>query len=913
MPAIDLGLSVTVLNNATAPLRQIAGDVKRVGDNAQATSNRLKAIQVVIAGILLEKTLELGKGFLEIAAKNQLADVQLSAFAGGMKNANAIMEHFNHTVAASGVENNDLASAFGRLRAAGLSQGDATKTIDNLVSGIVALGSKDVSGSLDNAVSAFQRFAAKSVVSTRELNALVHSTGLTVKELADSMGVTMTQFYDQLKDKTTSSQTLIDAFNRAATIKFGGFAEMLGSTVGGALNEFKFHLDDALGALGQNSGLDAHVALIIHNIDDAVNGFIRTISKKDIDNFFKMIGDAGPIVADIGDLILRVGIAVIELTDVVVKFAAMLPDEAIEFGIIGYVLMGKKGALLLGLIGAAAGKLKDLAEQVKTIAAQYNSLPSTADTTGNKSQYQTVLDSLNKKDPNSPVANMGSAVTYWLAAQAGNFENAIAPTVKGAVDQLKLLLGKDNPSGKANWLAKMIGTPEQLKALEDKLNDLMHRKINAPSGLSAPPENTQLAGQLAALRQETNNTIKSMTDKDALLQFQNAGDELGAKLQSIRNQTDDWNSKLNTTAVNIGKSKLPISEQAAFIARIQELEAQINKDTENAITLATKLNTLKQQNIALTQQQAQLALEQNAIAEQRSLKNLTDPFSAILAGTPGGTAQDQVDQQVLQYKQQIVQYQQQINNLQTQQLQDTANADVYQGTIDQLNQAISLTQKLADTTNVSTKMMSDFYGQLGQTMESDLANGISGLIQGTMTWRDVGRQVFGDLISLSVKFLLQLAEQQLFASVAQAASLATAAPVAAAMAAIWGPAAMAASIATLGAADATGALAYEAAMASSLVPLANGGIPTVSQLSGNILNGPTMFLGGEAGDEAVMPLTRIGGKLGVRSSGGGGNTYEINIHALDTQSGLQFIGKHISDIDAGLAHQRHLNRSARMK
>lgn len=911
MPAVDLGLSVTVMNNATAPLRAIAGEVKMLGENAQATSNRLKAIQVVIAGILLEKTLELGKAFEEVAAKQQVAAIQMSVFAGGAKAAQDVMAHFSETLAASGVSGETLATSFARLRASGISAGDATKTIDNLVNGIVSLGSNDVNGALEAATTSFQRFASKAEVSTRELNAMVRSTGLTVPEMADAMGESITTFYAKLADKTTAAQALLDGFNKAAQLKFGGFVELLGSTVGGALNKFKFDVQEAIGAMGINSGLDAHVAVIFQNIDSAVTNFIRTISKKDIDNFFKMIGDAGPVVADIGDLILRVGIAVIELTDTTAKFAALLPDEAIEFGIVGYVLMGKKGALLLGLIGAAAGKLGDLAAQVKTIAAQYNSLPETTDMTGNKSQYQTVLDRLNKSDPGSPVANMGSAVEYWLAAQAGNFENAITPTVKGAVDQLKLMLGKDSPDAKSNWLSKMIGTPEQLKTLEDHLQQLMNHKPVLPSGLSNPPGNPALEGQLEALSNQTDDTINSVADKAGIMEFQTSGNELGQKMAQIVQQTDGWNDKLNTAAVNIAKSKLPLSEQKQFMEIIDNLQKQVNDDTAQALEQAQKLNDLKQKNIGLTQQQAQLALQATAIANKNTLANQTDPFHAFMSGTPGGQVQDQVDQQVLQYKQQILQYQQQIDGLQTQQLTDTANADVYQGTIDQLNQAISLTQKLADTTNVSTKMMSDFYSQLGETMNNDVANGISGLIQGTMTWRDVGRQVFGDLISMSIKFILQLAEQQIFASVAQAASLATAAPIAAAMTAIWGPAAMAASIATFGAADATGAIAYEAAMASSLIPLANGGIPTVSQLSGNILNGPTMFLGGEAGDEAVMPLTRVGGKLGVRSSGGGGNTYEINIHALDTQSGLQFIGKHIGDIDAGLAHQRNLNRGSR--
>lgn len=52
--------------------------------------------------------------------------------------------------------------------------------------------------------------------------------------------------------------------------------------------------------------------------------------------------------------------------------------------------------------------------------------------------------------------------------------------------------------------------------------------------------------------------------------------------------------------------------------------------------------------------------------------------------------------------------------------------------------------------------------------------------------------------------------------------------------------------------------------------------------SGGIVNRPTLFpmrggtgLMGEAGPEAIMPLTRIGGKLGVRGAGGGGTVVQM--------------------------------------
>jgi hypothetical protein len=85
--------------------------------------------------------------------------------------------------------------------------------------------------------------------------------------------------------------------------------------------------------------------------------------------------------------------------------------------------------------------------------------------------------------------------------------------------------------------------------------------------------------------------------------------------------------------------------------------------------------------------------------------------------------------------------------------------------------------------------------------------------------------------------------------------------------------------------------------------MASGG-----SIMGGIISGPTTFLAGEAGKEAIMPLANVGGKLGVRMAGGGGDTYNINISAIDTQSGMQFLIKNMDTITGGLSKSTMLNR-----
>lgn len=79
--------------------------------------------------------------------------------------------------------------------------------------------------------------------------------------------------------------------------------------------------------------------------------------------------------------------------------------------------------------------------------------------------------------------------------------------------------------------------------------------------------------------------------------------------------------------------------------------------------------------------------------------------------------------------------------------------------------------------------------------------------------------------------------------------------------------------------------------AAGALPNANGNAFSKGQVvpfaNGTVVSSPTYFpmagnqtgLMGEAGPEAIMPLTRVGGKLGVRSAGGGAGSAVVRIEA----------------------------------
>ncbi len=100
-----------------------------------------------------------------------------------------------------------------------------------------------------------------------------------------------------------------------------------------------------------------------------------------------------------------------------------------------------------------------------------------------------------------------------------------------------------------------------------------------------------------------------------------------------------------------------------------------------------------------------------------------------------------------------------------------------------------------------------------------------------------------------------------------------------------------------------------------LFPFADGGAFTSGKVTpfatGGVVSSPTYFpmrggtgLMGEAGPEAIMPLTRgADGKLGVRSAGGGGSpTIVMNISTPDAQSFQRSRGQIAAQMSRALGH-----------
>jgi hypothetical protein len=860
---VDIGLIITGANNAGGAVRGAATDVKKLGENAQEAANRLKAIQVVIAGILVDKTLEWSKALIEAAAATQGLDIRLRAFAGSAKAAEEVMGDLAHKFAATPFMLDTITQGWVKLQSAVNNNGKTTEVISAIVNDVAAMGGKDEN--ITNLSASFQRLFAVGFASAREYKTMLEQTGLTLGDLAASAGQSGERFSQNLAHGFVSAQQFTDAFLAASKKKFGDYAENLKFTIAGAMGNVRNAFSLGLSGLGANTTINANLSALLNNIADAIRSVIGSIDQQKIDIFFDWMRRMAPTAIAAGVALFNIGVAIADILAIIGTFTSHIPQEALEFGIVGYWLFGRKGAAILGLIGAAKAKLDEFNQSAERQA-----------------QLHSIFNI-----PGNAKITPGLGIVPALDPKANNSSTSFFH----------------------------MPTPAEIKAQIDGYNKLLQQNIKPSTtspGLSSAAMDAIKAA--AEATQPLKDSLAQALDSFDKLSKKTGGDVLGENIANLAGEQVNMNKAIDAAVHKEDSLYVHTKQNLDLVKQLKQAKIEFGNAIDEATVKAMKLFQAETQIFQLEQQMDRMKTRFQ-IAQTNLSANQGDTFN-FLKGTSGGGL-------YLQFLQQQESLQEQLNASKTKSLQittqlqnnpdmDAKRAADLQQTLDVTNQLTDATQHAIDGLSADGMAMQQLWQQLGQTMENDLANGITGLLEGTMTLGDVARQVFGDMISLSIKYLIQLAEMQLFGEVAGAAALATVLPIAAAMTAAWAPAAMAASIASFGTADAIGAAAFETAMSTAQLGamFANGGVPGIGEFSNSLVSGPTAFgIMGEAGTEAVMPLTRVNGKLGVAASGGGSSIH-LHFHSADPESNAKFVMENIDMIAAGLLQRNLLNHGS---
>jgi hypothetical protein len=191
-----------------------------------------------------------------------------------------------------------------------------------------------------------------------------------------------------------------------------------------------------------------------------------------------------------------------------------------------------------------------------------------------------------------------------------------------------------------------------------------------------------------------------------------------------------------------------------------------------------------------------------------------------------------------------------------------------------------------EATSAAGMAAQQLWQSVADTITGSLKEGIFGLIKGTESLQSVTQKAMDAMTQAAISYLVELVKIQLQQ---------------AAMEAFGGGSGGGGFFSTAANFASAFFAKNDAAVSGGITPFAKGGI----------VNGPTMFgMAGEAGTEAILPLTRVGGKLGVEASGGGagGDSFNITVQAIDTQSGTEFVRKNASAIINTMRQANGLNR-----
>lgn len=183
-------------------------------------------------------------------------------------------------------------------------------------------------------------------------------------------------------------------------------------------------------------------------------------------------------------------------------------------------------------------------------------------------------------------------------------------------------------------------------------------------------------------------------------------------------------------------------------------------------------------------------------------------------------------------------------------------------------------------------------------LQSGATNAITGLINGTQSLQEafanIGTTILGSVVGALVEMGMQWAKSQLMGQAAAAASLASTMAQATAAASAWAPAAMSASIATMGSAAAVGQTAY----AGSLLA-AKGMAVAGARYNGGPVDAGSMYRVGEKGKPEIFQASngsqymipgdngRVISNRDMQGSGSGGSVIQQEVHFhIETTGGI---------------------------
>ena len=916
MARIDIGLIITAINQAGSGLNSATNQVNQLGGAARNTTQRLRAIQVVLAGIATTYATQFGKSIVKAAADLQSTQLRLAAVTGSFQKANAVFSELNQKFGPAGLDVGVLADGFTRLAASGLSLDKTKETINALANATAAFGGD--SQTLQRAVIGISQVVGKGTLQMEELRQQIgEAVPVALRIMANEAGVSVGEFTARVSKGMVDAKTAVDLFNEGAKKAFGNFAENLGATLTGSLGRIQAEFTAGLGNIMANTNFDERLVEIFNSVADAIRDFMGAIDQSTVDAFFETIGNLVGATEAFVQIMAPAISAVYEIAVAVSEVLGVLPPEVIGgLGLLGLAMFGGRlgAAGIFGLIGQGiqllqsfGGFAADIANSIQQalpiglIALAFLS-PVGA---GILTLVIAALDRIATYFKDTIVSIIG-----WFDSQsAAAFDRAVqrSNSVLGALKDIasQSLATKQASSGLANSIFSFGGKTgaDAIKKIQEMANKAA-TQIKIPQAIGgdfnpaaksaqrAAEAAQRAAEQIARIKKDLADTVETVSNSMEKMRFELSGDKLGASLADVNKKFDDQNQKITDAILKATQLNRKTGDQAGTIATLNDLLAQSNSLREQAIQREKTLYDLKVQQQRVEEQINNMQIAASIRDLQR--KSDTSARGNLMSGTEGGQLVLEVERQ----REELTRtYLESLSKVAA--IREKLLTEIDPQTVQTLQEQIKLQEQLGSTALQAANELSaaglaekELWSDVGKSISDGVGNALTGLINGTKSLKDVMNDVWNSITNSVIKYIEKLIEAQIQESLLGGAG--------------GGGGGGGGGLFNIIGGLFGGLFANGGAFQGQITPFANGGV----------VQGPTMFgLMGEQGNEAILPLTRIGGKLGVHASGGGGgsNHYTINISAVDTQTGMQFIAKHIDTIQNNMQARNRINRGMREK
>lgn len=940
MARIDVGLLFSARDRLSGTLRRVNQGLKKTEKQAIRTRKGLRSIDLVIGLMVAGSMTLMIKKFVQMGAEMESLRVRIGVFERGMGNVDSIMGEVNEQFGKTPFSLKVIGDSFVRLKASGIDPLDGS--LKSLIDAVAAFGGG--SSELLRAGIAIQQMAGKGVVSMEEMRQqLGEAIPFAMRVMAQQMKISVGELIARIESGGLSAAEGFEALFGGFAATFDGVAEAMVNTMSGALQFVVKAVQGSADKIFNSFNIGTQIAVILQDIGAAIQEFTSNLSREDVQNFFNSVIEVGTAVVEITIELAKVfGVIVLGISKVINAIGGEA-SAILAAGVIGALVFGPVGALAAMATTAIAlivanfdvieRKTKELADKVKDIfpddpkefVGPFGSGPLPGvDLAQMRENGQKVIE---EQDRQMSVLEQRAIEAKKKIDEAFKKTQPVLDAIGLSPENLKRL--KRVREG-IDSVAASLKAAETLPFIQ-KIERLQKKMAEFDTGLDAERERLLVFRKTLAEAFETggaseDDIVRLITKITSLTEAIAAGDKaartFGAGIAGLEGQLqanflDKITDRIDKMVLKVkqfkaefsgtelqqalagietkfGTMRIELEKQAKLIERAprdtarrrEELERvvatiqEVNAAEAIALAQARAINEAKQATLRLQDQQFANQIKfQNATASI-DLQKLTDPLASIFSSDFLDRARTQREQLRVQIEETGVQISQLREQAEVE--KDPERLAAINARITALKGTLPVLDQIKEKTTATALLSQELWGKVGDVIKTSLTDALVGLVQGTKTLQDVATTAFNKITEAAAEYLIQL----LLIKAAGAAS---------------GFGAPGAGGGALGGGLLAGLFAKGGTFKGGVKPFA----------SGDIIRGPTLFgLAGEAGTEAIMPLTRRNGRLGVEG-GGRGDEMTFNIQALDTRQATEIIIETLPEIESARKLGQALNEGKR--